>query len=138
MVEHTTGIICAAMRGADLDRLQLPLMVPAPDNEEALCTAFTVTVDAREGTTTGVSASDRCQTLHTLADPFSVPHSLRRPGHIFPLRLALFGSTLIFQSQKSSAEKLHAHFIANVWLARLLYLMCSILSGLHLAGCYMV
>ncbi|KAK9810838.1 hypothetical protein WJX73_000686 [Symbiochloris irregularis] len=86
MVEHTTGIICAAMRGRDLDRLDLPLMVPTQENEEALCTAFTITVDARSGTTTGVSASDRCETLRTLADPHSDSYSLRRPGHIFPLR----------------------------------------------------
>ena len=86
MVEHTTGIICAAMRGQDLDRLDLPLMVPTRENEEALSTAFTITVDARHTTTTGVSATDRCNTLQTLADPSSTAHSLRRPGHIFPLR----------------------------------------------------
>ena len=61
MVEHTTGIVCAAMPPADLDRLALPLMVPLRENEEAMCTAFTVTVDGRHTTSTGVSASDRCR-----------------------------------------------------------------------------
>ena len=59
MVEHTTGILCAAMPPEDLHRLELPLMVPSQENEEAMCTAFTVTVDGRHTTTTGVSASDR-------------------------------------------------------------------------------
>ena len=60
MVEHTTGIICAPMPAEDLDRLELPLMVPSRENEEAMRTAFTVSVDARHTTSTGVSASDRC------------------------------------------------------------------------------
>ena len=60
MVEHTTGIVCAAMPPEDLDRLELPLMVPSHENDEAMRTAFTVTVDGRHTTSTGVSASDRC------------------------------------------------------------------------------
>ena len=86
MVEHTSGVICVGMDGADLDRLQLPLMVPRSENTDAKCTAFTVTVDLQNGTTTGISASDRAKTLRALANSDTKPSDLRRPGHIFPLR----------------------------------------------------
>ncbi|MCO5546754.1 hypothetical protein L7F22_000190 [Adiantum nelumboides] len=86
LVRHSTGIVCVAMKGEDLDRLKLPLMVEDKENEEALRTAFTVTVDAREGVTTGVSARDRATTILALASRESRPDDLRRPGHIFPLR----------------------------------------------------
>jgi len=86
MVEHTSGVICIGMEGTDLDRLRIPLMIPPADNEEAMSTAFTVTVDLREGTTTGISASDRSATLSALASPSSAPEDFKRPGHIFPLR----------------------------------------------------
>ena len=59
-VQHTSGYVCVGMTGRELDRLGVPLMVPPPENEEALRTAFTVTVDLRVGTTTGISAADRC------------------------------------------------------------------------------
>lgn len=86
MVEHTSGIVCVGMTGADLDRLQLPLMVPTPENEEAMTTAFTVSVDLKAGTTTGISASDRSATCVALADPTAQPDDFNKPGHIFPLR----------------------------------------------------
>ncbi|GAX74865.1 hypothetical protein CEUSTIGMA_g2311.t1 [Chlamydomonas eustigma] len=86
MVEHTSGVICIGMEGVDLDRLRLPLMVNSIENEEALYTAFTVTVDAREGISTGISAADRALTLKMLSNPQTQPQELRRPGHIFPLR----------------------------------------------------
>ncbi|KAI5071408.1 hypothetical protein GOP47_0013659 [Adiantum capillus-veneris] len=86
LVRHSTGIVCVAMKGEDLDRLKLPLMVNDKENEEALRTAFTVSVDAKEGVTTGVSASDRATTILALASRESRPEDLRRPGHIFPLR----------------------------------------------------
>ena len=86
VVEHTSGVVCVGMEGADLDRLRIPLMIPPADNEEAMTTAFTVTVDLREGTTTGISASDRAATLRALASPTAVPEDFKRPGHIFPLR----------------------------------------------------
>src|ERR1700744_172927 len=69
MVRHTSGVICAPMLGPDLDRLGLPLMTP--QNTERMRTAFTVTVDAAEGVTTGISAADRTTTLAKLADPES-------------------------------------------------------------------
>lgn len=86
MVEHTSGVVCVGMEGAALDRLRIPLMVSSAENEEALYTAFTVTVDLRHGTSTGISASDRAATLRALADPTSRPEDFKRPGHIFPLR----------------------------------------------------
>jgi 3,4-dihydroxy 2-butanone 4-phosphate synthase/GTP cyclohydrolase II len=72
------------MVGEDLDRLELPLMVR--NNTESHRTAFTVSVDARHGVSTGISAADRLQTVRTLLDPGSRPEDLARPGHIFPLR----------------------------------------------------
>ncbi|CAO2813887.1 unnamed protein product [Amaranthus hypochondriacus] len=85
-VKHGTGIVCVSMQEEDLERLQLPLMVASKDNEEKLCTAFTVTVDAKHGTTTGVSASDRAITVKALASRDSKPEDFNRPGHIFPLK----------------------------------------------------
>lgn len=84
MVRHTTGIVCVALPGGVLDRLQLPPMVS--NNEDVLRTAFTVTVDCRHGISTGVSASDRVKTLRSLANPNSRAEDFIRPGHIFPLR----------------------------------------------------
>jgi len=86
MVEYTSGVVCIGMEGADLDRLNLPLMVRSDENEDTMYTAFTVTVDLRDGITTGISASDRAKTLRTMADPAATAADFRRPGHIFPLR----------------------------------------------------
>ncbi|CAJ1975986.1 unnamed protein product [Sphenostylis stenocarpa] len=86
IVKHGTGIVCVSMKEEDLDRLELPLMVNSKDNEEKLRTAFTVTVDAKHGTTTGVSAQDRATTVLTLASRDSTPGDFNRPGHIFPLK----------------------------------------------------
>ncbi|KAK1617439.1 hypothetical protein QYE76_022956 [Lolium multiflorum] len=86
IVRHSTGIVCVSMKEEDLERLNLPLMVSSKENEEKLCTAFTITVDAKEGTTTGVSAKDRAKTVLTLASPDSKPQDFNRPGHIFPLK----------------------------------------------------
>jgi len=84
MITQGRGLICAPMTAERLQALNLPLMTP--DNTEAHGTAFTVSVDAREGTTTGISAADRARTLQVLADDGSRPEDLRRPGHVFPLR----------------------------------------------------
>ena len=81
---HTSGVICAPVEAERADELDLPLMVVA--NTEALRTAFTVTVDYRHGTTTGISAADRAATIKALVDPATRPTDLNRPGHIFPLR----------------------------------------------------
>jgi 3,4-dihydroxy 2-butanone 4-phosphate synthase/GTP cyclohydrolase II len=84
MIRHTSGVICMPMLGERLDDLRLPLMVA--HNTEAQRTAFTVSVDAVHGTTTGISAADRAQTVRTLIDSATRPDDLARPGHIFPLR----------------------------------------------------
>jgi 3,4-dihydroxy 2-butanone 4-phosphate synthase/GTP cyclohydrolase II len=81
---HTSGVICAPLLPERADRLQLPLMVAA--NTEAQRTAFTVSVDYRHGTTTGISAADRASTIAALIDPATRASDLNRPGHIFPLR----------------------------------------------------
>ncbi|XP_027365870.1 bifunctional riboflavin biosynthesis protein RIBA 1, chloroplastic-like [Abrus precatorius] len=86
IVKHGSGIVCVSMKGEDLERLQIPLMVTQKNNEEKLCTAFTVTVDAKRGTTTGVSAQDRAATILALASRNSRPDDFNRPGHIFPLK----------------------------------------------------
>lgn len=86
IVRHGTGIVCVSMTAEDLERLHLPLMVTTKENEEKLCTAFTVSVDAKIGTTTGVSAKDRANTVLALASPSSKPDDFNRPGHIFPLK----------------------------------------------------
>jgi len=85
-VRHTSGVICAALSGDRCEALALPLMVPPATNADQFRTAFTVTVDAAVGTTTGISAADRAATLRALADPSTRPAQLNRPGHIFPLR----------------------------------------------------
>jgi 3,4-dihydroxy 2-butanone 4-phosphate synthase / GTP cyclohydrolase II len=84
MIRHTSGIICVPMEEGELARLDLPQMVPV--NSESHRTAFAVSVDARAGTTTGVSSIDRAATIRALANPASVPADFARPGHIFPLR----------------------------------------------------
>jgi len=86
LLRHTSGIVCVSMPGERLDALELAPMVPHRANREAMRTAFTVTVDARDGVTTGVSAADRAATARVLADPQARPAELVRPGHVFPLR----------------------------------------------------
>ncbi|HJC84464.1 MAG TPA: bifunctional 3,4-dihydroxy-2-butanone-4-phosphate synthase/GTP cyclohydrolase II [Candidatus Corynebacterium faecigallinarum] len=83
-VRHSSGYICAAVPDSEADRLGLPPMVAR--NEDVRGTAYTVTVDAAEGITTGISAHDRAHTLRLLADPGSTRESFHRPGHVVPLR----------------------------------------------------
>lgn len=84
MLRHTSGIICVPMVSQRLEDLHLEPMVA--HNDEVHRTAFTVSVDAFQGTTTGVSAADRVATILALANPKARPSDFRRPGHIFPLR----------------------------------------------------
>jgi 3,4-dihydroxy 2-butanone 4-phosphate synthase/GTP cyclohydrolase II len=84
MIRHTSGIICVPMEAQRLARLELPQMVP--NNDDAYRTAFTVSVDYRYGTTTGVSSSDRAATIRELANSSATAQQFARPGHIFPLR----------------------------------------------------
>ncbi|HSO95936.1 MAG TPA: bifunctional 3,4-dihydroxy-2-butanone-4-phosphate synthase/GTP cyclohydrolase II, partial [Acidimicrobiia bacterium] len=110
MIRHTSGVICMPLEGERLDELQLPLMVA--NNTESQRTAFTVSVDAVHGTTTGISAADRATTVHALLAPGSRAEDLARPGHIFPLRY-----------RSGGVLKRAGHTEASVDLARL-------------AGCY--
>jgi 3,4-dihydroxy 2-butanone 4-phosphate synthase / GTP cyclohydrolase II len=86
MIRYTSGVICVPLPGAELDRLHLPLMTS--QNTEHMRTAFTLSVDAREGVTTGISAADRATTIARLIDPATTAQDLVRPGHVFPLRYA--------------------------------------------------
>ncbi|WP_240675612.1 3,4-dihydroxy-2-butanone-4-phosphate synthase [Cellulomonas endophytica] len=83
-IRHSSGYLCAPMTGARADALDLPLMVP--HSQDPRRTAYTVTVDATTGVSTGISAADRTRTLHVLADPASGRGDLIRPGHVLPLR----------------------------------------------------
>ncbi len=83
---HTSGLICTPLTRERADELDLPLMVMA--NTESMRTAFTVSIDYRHGTSTGISAFDRSATVRALVDPMTRPTDLNRPGHIFPLRAA--------------------------------------------------
>jgi 3,4-dihydroxy 2-butanone 4-phosphate synthase/GTP cyclohydrolase II len=84
MVRHTSGILCVPMPGDNLDRLNLPPMTAT--NEDPRHPGYTVSVNAREGVRTGISAADRAHTIRLLADPSTRAEDLTRPGHIFPLR----------------------------------------------------
>ena len=83
-IRHSSGVICVPMPAEMLDRLEIPLMTP--HNKDKLRTAYTISVDARDGVTTGISASDRAHTARVLADSATEPWELTRPGHVFPLR----------------------------------------------------
>jgi 3,4-dihydroxy 2-butanone 4-phosphate synthase / GTP cyclohydrolase II len=84
MIRYTSGVICVPMEGSDLDRLELPLMTLR--NNEAMRTAYTISVDAKSGVTTGISAADRTKTIRLLSDAATRADDLVRPGHVFPLR----------------------------------------------------
>ena len=84
MVKHTSGVVCCPITNERADALHLPLMVA--NNTEAMGTAFTISVDVAEGTTTGISASDRALTCQALADDQVSASGFARPGHVFPLR----------------------------------------------------
>jgi 3,4-dihydroxy 2-butanone 4-phosphate synthase/GTP cyclohydrolase II len=102
-VRHSSGYVCAPVPEATADRLGLPLMVA--DNRDPLRTAYTVTVDAADGVTTGISAADRAHTVRTLADPTATPDSLIRPGHVVPLR-AKDGGVLVRPGHTEAAVDL--------------------------------
>jgi 3,4-dihydroxy 2-butanone 4-phosphate synthase/GTP cyclohydrolase II len=105
-IRYTSGVICVPMEGKELDRLQIPLMTA--QNRERMRTAYTVTVDARDGVATGISAADRATTIRTLCDSATEPYELVRPGHIFPLRY-----------REGGVLKRRGHTEAAVDLARL-------------------
>jgi len=103
MATEGRGLICVACTPQLLDRLQIPLMVS--DNSSQFNTAFTVSIEAREGTTTGISAADRSLTVRKLVEPNAQPSDFRKPGHIFPLR-ARRGGVLVRAGQTEAAVDL--------------------------------
>lgn len=84
MIRYTSGVVCVPMSGPDLDRLSLPPMTHV--NEDRKQTAYSVSVDARDGVTTGISAADRAHTIRVLIDSATEATDITRPGHVFPLR----------------------------------------------------
>lgn len=88
-IREGSGIVCLCLPEEALDRLELPQMVAS--NESCFQTAFTVTIDAREGISTGVSAQDRVATIRAAVEDGAQPGNLVRPGHVFPLRAAAGG-----------------------------------------------
>ena len=113
MVRYTSGYVCVPLPESDCDRLDLPPMYHT--NQDQRGTAYTVTVDAAAGITTGISAADRSHTIPQLADPKSRPGDFRRPGHVVPLR-----------AKEGGVLRRPGHTEAAVDLARL--------AGLHPAG----
>ncbi len=103
MARHARGLICLAMDGTLIDRLELPMMVR--DNQASLGTAFTVSVEARHGVSTGISARDRCTTIKAAIAPDARPTDLVSPGHVFPLR-ARKGGVLVRTGQTEGSVDL--------------------------------
>ncbi|HZA19139.1 MAG TPA: bifunctional 3,4-dihydroxy-2-butanone-4-phosphate synthase/GTP cyclohydrolase II [Pseudonocardiaceae bacterium] len=121
MVRYTSGYICVALTGDDCDRLELPPMYHT--NQDKRGTAYTVTVDAREGVSTGISATDRAHTIRLLADPDAKSVDFVRPGHVVPLR-----------AKEGGVLRRPGHTEAAVDLARLAGLppagvLCEIVSA---------
>ncbi|MGQ9533688.1 MAG: bifunctional 3,4-dihydroxy-2-butanone-4-phosphate synthase/GTP cyclohydrolase II [bacterium] len=113
MAQHGRGLICVALTAERLDQLDIPIMVN--DNTAKFQTPFAISVDAKKGTTTGISAFDRAQTIRALVNKNTRPEDLARPGHIFPLR-AMDGGVL----------RRAGHTEASIDLARL--------AGLYMGG----
>jgi 3,4-dihydroxy 2-butanone 4-phosphate synthase/GTP cyclohydrolase II len=103
VLRYTSGVVCVAVPGARCDALHLPLMVPRGSDPHG--TAFTVTVDAKRGTTTGISAADRAATIRAIANHASTPDDFTRPGHVFPLR-ARDGGVLTRRGHTEAASDL--------------------------------
>ncbi len=101
--QHASGVVCVPMSPERVEQLDLPQMVER--NEARLGTAFTVSVDARDGVTTGISAGDRARTIRVIADPHAKPTDLVKPGHVFPLR-AREGGVLVRAGQTEAAVDL--------------------------------
>jgi len=102
-IRHSSGVICVPMPADMLDRLEIPLMTP--HNKDKLRTAYTISVDARDGVTTGISAADRAHTARVLADSATEPSDITRPGHVFPLRYRA-GGVLVRRGHTEAAVDL--------------------------------
>lgn len=105
MATHGRGLICLALTEQRLDDLNIPLMVRESHNTARYGTAFTVSIDARDGITTGISAYDRAHTIQVAIDPASAPADLAMPGHIFPLR-ARNGGVMVRAGQTEASVDL--------------------------------
>jgi len=105
MARHGRGLICLPMTGERLDELRIPLMVTDEENSARFGTAFCVPIEAKAGTTTGISAADRARTVLAAIDPKTRPADLARPGHMFPLR-AMPGGVLQRAGQTEAAVDL--------------------------------
>jgi len=117
---HTSGVICVPMLDERADELELPLMVST--NTESQRTAFTISVDARRGTTSGISAGDRAATIRALIDPATRPRDLSRPGHVFPLRYRPGG---VFRRQGHTEATVDLVKLAGMYPAGVL---CEVVS----------
>ena len=105
MARHGRGLVCLPMTGERLDELRIPLMVQDEENSARFGTAFCVPIEAKQGTTTGISAADRARTVLAAIDPKTKPADLARPGHMFPLR-AVAGGVLVRAGQTEAAVDL--------------------------------
>ncbi len=105
MARYGRGLICLPMTGERLDALRIPLMVRDENNDAKFGTAFCVPIEAKQGTTTGISAGDRARTILAAIDPKTQPGDLARPGHMFPLR-AVPGGVLVRAGQTEAAVDL--------------------------------
>ena len=105
MARHGRGLICLPMTGERLDELRIPLMVTDEENSARFGTAFCVPIEAKAGTTTGISAADRARTVLAAIDPKTRPADLARPGHMFPLR-AMPGGVMQRAGQTEAAVDL--------------------------------
>jgi 3,4-dihydroxy 2-butanone 4-phosphate synthase/GTP cyclohydrolase II len=105
MAKYARGLICISMTGDRLEELGIPMMVNPDDNGAMFGTAFTVSVEARSGVTTGISAADRAKTVQVLIDPSSTKRDLVMPGHLFPLR-ARDGGVLVRAGQTEATVDL--------------------------------
>jgi 3,4-dihydroxy 2-butanone 4-phosphate synthase / GTP cyclohydrolase II len=105
MARYGRGLVCLPMTGERLDELRIPLMVRDEQNDAKFGTAFCVPIEAKIGTTTGISAGDRARTVLTAIDPATRPGDLARPGHMFPLR-AMDGGVLVRAGQTEAAVDL--------------------------------
>jgi len=105
MARFGRGLICLPMTGERLDELRVPLMVHDDENSARFGTAFCVPIEAKQGTTTGISAADRARTVLAAIDPKTRPGDLARPGHMFPLR-AVPGGVLVRAGQTEAAVDL--------------------------------
>lgn len=123
MAKHGRGLICIAMTGERLDQLKIPMMVDPARNASTFGTSFTISVEARCGVTTGISAADRARTVQVLIDPNTTPDDIVMPGHMFPLRYRE-GGVLVRAGQTEATVDLCK--LAGLYPAGVL---CEIMKG---------